>query len=110
MTKFMTIPSFRAMIMTIPSTRAFGYCILACAALAGAMYIWQVNISATQGYAISDLNNEITVLQQQNEQLEHKVSSLKSVESVTTRVQMLGLVKINDVRYINPNDAMAVNK
>ncbi|MFH1611361.1 MAG: septum formation initiator family protein [Patescibacteria group bacterium] len=106
----MQIPSIKTAVMTFTSSEMFGYCVLACVALAGALYIWQVNVSSTQGYAIADLNQEIEEIQHENEQLQHQVSSLQSVDSVTTRVQMLGLVKASDIHYLNPNDAMAVNR
>ncbi len=106
----MKIPSVSTLAITFTSSHAFGYCLLACVAFIGAMYIWQVNVSATQGYTIRDLNKEIETIQHENEQLQNKVSSLQSVESVAQRVQMLGLVKVDDVKYINPDDAMAVNR
>ncbi len=106
----MTIPSITTMTLNFTSTKWFGYCLLACVAVVGALYIWQVNMSATQGYAVRDMEHEIADLEHENEQLQQQVSSLRSIDSVMTRVQMLGLVKVDDVRYINPDDSMAVNR
>lgn len=104
------IPSVKTATIAFTSTRAFAVCVLVCVGLVGALYIWQVNVSATQGYTMRDLQLEIEALEHENGQLQQQVSSLRSVDSVTTRVQMLGLVKVNDVRYVNPDDSMAVNR
>ena len=106
----MTIPSIKNLAITFTSTKWFGYCLLACVAIVGALYIWQVNMSATHGYAVRDMERNITHLEHENEQLQQQVSSLRSVDSVMTRVQMLGLVRVDDVRYVNPDDSMAVNR
>ena len=70
----------------------------------GASYIWQVNVAATSGYTMRDLEREIATLEHDNERLELEVSRLQSVDSVTTRMQMLGLVEVNDVRYVDVSD------
>jgi len=69
-----------------------------------------VNMSATQGYAVRDMESDITLIEHENEQLQNQVSSLRSIDSVMTRVQMLGLVKVDDVVYLNSDDSMAVNR
>src|SRR3989339_573088 len=104
------IPSVKTATIAFTSTRAFAICVLVCVGFVGAMYIWQVNVSATQGYTMRDLQQEIAVLEHENGQLQQQVSSLRSVDSVTTRVQMLGLVKVDNVRYLSPDDSMAVNR
>lgn len=105
-----SIPNITALTINFTSTKWFTYCLLACVAVIGALYIWQVNMSAIQGYAVRDMESDITHIEHENEQLQNQVSSLRSIDSVMTRVQMLGLVKVDDVRYINPDDSMAVNR
>ncbi|MBT3230230.1 hypothetical protein HN358_00390 [Candidatus Uhrbacteria bacterium] len=106
----MTIPSVQNLIINFSATKWFTYCLLACVAVVGALYIWQVNMSATQGYAVRDMESDITLIEHENEQLQNQVSSLRSIDSVMTRVQMLGLVKVDDVVYLNSDDSMAVNR
>lgn len=106
----MTIPSVTTLSINFTSTKWFVYCLMGLVAAAGALYIWQVNTSATHGYTVREMESEIAQLQHENEQLQAQVSSLRSIDSVTTRVQMLGLVKLDDVRYLNPDDSMAVNR
>ncbi len=67
--------------------------------LIGLAYIAQVNHSATQGYRMRHLDNEISALRIQNEQLDYQVAQLQSVQSVTMRLKMLGLVETHKTRY-----------
>lgn len=106
----MTIPNITTLTLNFTSTKWFAYCLMALVGLVGALYIWQVNVSATHGYAVRDMESEIAQIEHENEQLQNQVSSLRSIDSVMTRVQMLGLVKVDNVRYINPDDSMAVNR
>jgi len=105
-----SIPTIKVLAITFTTTKWFGYCLIACVAIVGALYIWQVNMSAAQGYAVRDMERDIAHIEHENEQLQQQVSSLRSIDSVMTRVQMLGLVKVDDVRYVNPDDSMAVNR
>lgn len=64
-------------------------------------YILQVNKASTAGYAMRDLDRSIEHLQLENQRLNMQVARLQSVDSVTTRIQMLGLRPITDVKYIH---------
>ncbi len=84
------------------------YFLLMVTVILAGLYIWQINTSATYGYIIRDLEKEIAAIERQNERLEQKVAKLQSVDSVTNRVKMLGLVKIENVKYIVPEDNTSV--
>lgn len=73
----------------------------------GSLYIWQVNVSATRGFAMRDLDREIEILKTQNDRLQMDVAKLQSIDSVTTRSQMLGLVKIDVIDYVNATSSVA---
>lgn len=75
--------------------------------LAG-LYIWQVSVSSTQGYAVREMQEEIEVMKRQNERLKMEVAKLQSVESVTTRMQMLGLVPVSQVKYLSGDSSVAM--
>ena len=47
-----------------------------------------------------DLEVAIDDMRRENQQLQFEVSSLQSIDSVTARVQMLGLTKAENVRYV----------
>ncbi len=76
----------------------------------GCLYIWQVNITATRGFAMRDLEEQIEILTMENQRLDMEVARLQSVDSVTARVQMLGLKKLTDVIYVNAISSVAVNR
>lgn len=67
--------------------------------LVGLGYVAQVNHAATQGYRMRHLENGIASLRIQNEQLDYQVAQLQSVESVTKRLKMLGLVETQTTQY-----------
>ncbi len=77
--------------------------------LVGLLYIWQVNISATRGFAMRDLDQEIDSIKLDNDRLQMEVAKLQSIDSVTTRVQMLGLVELSQIDYVNTSSAVAIN-
>jgi len=66
----------------------------------GILYIGQVNAAATKGYAIRDLERQNEHLRQDRERLDIEIARLRSLDSVTTREQFLGLVKVQHVEYI----------
>lgn len=70
----------------------------------GMLYIWQVNITATRGFTMRDLDQDIEELVQENERLQVQITKLQSVDSVATRIQMLGLLDISDIEYMNSGD------
>lgn len=73
-----------------------------------ALYIWQVSVSSTRGYAVRDLQDQVEQLHRDDERLKMDVAKLQSVDSVTTRMQMLGLVKIDQVKYLNGDSSVAM--
>lgn len=80
-------------------------------AVLGVLYIWQVNVSATQGFAMRDLEEAIDDLQLENERYGMEVARLQSIDSVTARVQMLGLTKVEQVEYLTIGEpTVAINR
>lgn len=82
--------------------------LVAVAVVLGALYIWQVNARATNGFAMRDLEGNIATLQIENERLYTEVSKLQSIDSVSTRVQMLGLVRAENVNFVDSGSAVAI--
>src|SRR3989338_2717441 len=76
------------------------YCLIGLCFLFATLYIWQVNVASTHGYQMRDLEVAIDDMRRENQQLQFEVSSLQSIDSVTARVQMLGLTKADNVRYV----------
>lgn len=77
----------------------------------GSAYIWQMNISATAGYQMRELSQVIDDLKLEKDRLDLKVAKLQSVDSVSTRVQMLGLSKVSKIQYLSPDSGtVAINR
>ncbi len=89
----------------IPWLRVF---LIAVTLTLGALYIWQVNVASTRGYVVRDLQDQIEQLRRDDERLKMEVAKLQSVDSVTTRMQMLGLVKIDQVKFISGDSSVAM--
>jgi cell division protein FtsL len=77
----------------------------------GVLYIWQVNMAATTGYTMRDLESSIYTLEIEQERLDLQVAQLQSVDSVTERVQMLGLTEVKTIQYLTPGGgSVAINR
>ena len=104
------IPTCRKAYVIASTTKWFRYVVCGCMILTGALYIWQVNVSTSQGYVMRDIEKNIENLEHENEQLQQQIASLRSVDSVMTRTQMLGLVPLEEVFYMPSDESMAVNR
>lgn len=79
--------------------------------LLGLMYIWQVNMSATAGFEMRALESSIDELQSESQRLDVKIAELQSIESVTTRMDMLGLRPVQRIEYLVPGGSnVAINR
>ena len=76
--------------------------------LIASLYIWQVNLSSTRGYALRELQSTISDKQIELERLNMDVARLSSVDSVRNRVSMLGLVKPTTVSYLSGTTSVAL--
>jgi cell division protein FtsL len=85
----------------LKSANWFTTLIVVVAMVLGVLYIWQVNIAATRGFTMRDLDQEIAKLSQENERLQVQITKLQSVDSVATRMQMLGLRDIGSIEYVD---------
>jgi len=79
--------------------------------LAGFLYLTQVNASAVKGYIIRDLEIKKEKLTRQNKKLELTSQALQSVSGVSTKIQELGMVNVDDIDYLQaPGGEVAVAK
>lgn len=84
----------------LKNPRVINVLTVGCILAFGILYIGQVNAAATKGYAIRDLERQNERMRQDHERLEVEIARLRSLDSVTTREQFLGLVKVQNVEYI----------
>ncbi len=77
----------------------------------GFAYIWQVNVGATAGFTLHALEQEIEIMQMEQDRLDVTVARLQSIDSVSTRVQMLGLIEVEQVEYVTVGQgSVAINR
>ncbi len=87
LTHFMVSASFRfGLIMFIG---AFGF-----------LYIWQINSVSTKGYEISDLEQQIKQLEQENRKIDVHIAEYSSMQSIQARLANADLVPVDNVEYI----------
>lgn len=66
------------------------------------LYIVQANNVATGGYKIQKYKKELTGLQSKSKNLELKLSEVRSLEFLKTKLESLDMVKLSKVEYLSP--------
>jgi len=80
-------------------------------AMLAVMYIVQVNRTVTKGYRIRDLETMIGALQLDTKNLEIQLAEARSMDAVSRKVPMLGLVKASAPVYLDASAmAMTLNR
>jgi len=88
-----------------------GFVLVAGSVAIGVLYIWQVNMAATRGFAMRDLEQGIEEMEIENARLQMEVTNLRSIASVTNRMKMLGLTPVQTIEYVNPGvGSVAINR
>lgn len=65
------------------------------------LYVMQMSVASTKGYEMSNLQQEITKLKQENRELETQIATSRSMESIRTRVLAMNLVDADAPTYLN---------
>ena len=85
--------------------------LIALIATLAVFYIVQVNRTVTEGYRIRDLETMIGALQLDTRNLEIQLAEARSMDAVSRKVPMLGLVKASMPTYLDgTNSAMTLNR
>ena len=66
----------------------------------GVLYVMQTSSLSTKGYEISDLEQQIEVLEQDNQKLEFQIATHRSMDSIQTRLASMNLVSSDNVEYV----------
>lgn len=66
----------------------------------GVGYVWQTNTVSTKGYLISDLEKQITQLENETRSLDVQIAEYKSMQSLQERLSDTELVAVTDVDYL----------
>lgn len=79
--------------------------------LAGFFYLTQTNLTATSGYEIKKLEQEIAQLQESNKNLNLAFIKLQSMDRIVSGAESLNLVPVDKVETINADaNAIAINR
>lgn len=75
------------------------------------LYMWQLSVSTSAGYIMRNTQDEIDGLKQQIAAQDMHIAKLKSIDSVTGRIQLLGMTKPEAVAYVFTSSGnVAVNR
>lgn len=66
------------------------------------LYIIQANSVATGGYKVIEYKNQLAGLQAENQNLEIKLSEVRSLGFLEYKVESLNMVKMGRVEYLSP--------
>ncbi len=69
-------------------------------------YLMQVNLTATKGYEIKDLEGRLSKLQEDNKKLNLSYIELQSMANILEQVPKLNLVATDNLEIINPADSV----
>ena len=69
-------------------------------------YLMQINITATKGYEIKDLENRLSQLQEDHKKLNLSYIELQSMANILEQVPKLNLVATENLEIIKPADSV----
>ncbi|MFC1622506.1 hypothetical protein ACFL1Y_00730 [Patescibacteria group bacterium] len=67
-------------------------------------YVFNITSSATAGFKISEQKKKVTELKLQNENLKEKANNLGDLKNLQEKADILGLIKISSVEYLDLSD------
>jgi hypothetical protein len=74
-----------------------------------AAFVVQVNFSTTKGYRLRELENSISRLKLDNQVSQARTAEIRSMENITAKVPMLGMVKAGTPEYVSSSPAVSMN-
>ena len=72
------------------------------------LYLFVVNNSATLGIAISEQQRNIYELQEQNRELQVKITNLRAISRIEEMATQLSMVQVDHYDYIGADTVVAV--
>lgn len=87
-------------ILTLFTPTRMSVVIVAFTLVVGIAYLMQINVTATKGYKIKDLEKQISELTEENKSLTLKHIELQSMANVIEQVPSLNLVTTDNIEII----------
>jgi len=82
---------------------------LACIAF-GIVYLVGMNDLTVKGFVLNDLKSRVSILAEENQDLQTKSLALQSYTSLSPRLQTLNMVKVEDIAYFSPQASVVAKK
>lgn len=76
----------------------------------GVYYVTIVNDLSAKSFKMQELKNEISCLENENNNFEAAIMSLNSFNNLKQKVERLDMVAVNEINYIHSSGAVVVNK
>lgn len=75
------------------------YAIMVFIILFGILYVLQTSSISAKGFAMSDLEQQIQVLENENQKLGFEIANYRSMKSIEKRLQNMNLVVVDNIQY-----------
>jgi uncharacterized protein HemX len=84
--------------------------IFAFAALGIAFYIFQINLAVQQNYQVRELENRLSVLQNENQRLNVDSLTLENSQVLADQAKLLGMEENNQISYVKISTPVFVSR
>jgi hypothetical protein len=76
----------------------------------GAVYLIGMNDLTVKGFVLNDLKNQVSMLSEENQDLQTRSLTLQSYTALSPRLQDLNMVVVDDVAYLSPQTSTLAKK
>ncbi len=75
------------------------YAVMVFIVLFGVLYVLQTSSISAKGFAMSDLEEQIQILENDNQKVEFEIATHRSMKSIEQRLQSMNLVTVDNAQY-----------
>ena len=75
------------------------YAVMVFIVLFGVLYVLQTSSISAKGFAMSDLEQQIQTLENDNQKVEFEIATHRSMKSIEQRLQSMNLVTVDNAQY-----------
>ena len=87
---------------------SLGFVTLVMFFVATLLFLSQSNKIAVKGYEISDLDQKVSELKENNEKLKLEAAKLQSISAAEEKIDKSGMVPINQINYVSERTDVAL--
>lgn len=78
--------------------------------MAGFLYIAGANELTVMGFKIREMKKQVTVINNENQDLETKITSISSYSDLGEKVKKLGMIKAERMKYVDSQETFVAKK